>query len=223
MDSRYPATRMITTAAAPPARSPRRCASRCTIACVLTLTAILGGCASPGTTNGAAETHSGRRSADDGAGMVQAGDRADRAAAAYRAGRYGETIVITDEMRRAGDQPQVARYLAGLAAYRLNRMNEAEHHFEVAMEGSDSWIFDRAEAMLGMIALETDRPQRAAELLGRAASRLDGPDASDAARYASRAARLLGDGDRAARWDQLAGNTDHSASVTGATVGRYVL
>jgi len=153
---------------------------------------------------------------------VAASARADRAAAAYRTGNYEEALSMTADMLRTGDSPQVAGYLAGLAAYRLDRLRDAEQFLMTAASGSDGWITVRAEAMLGMIALETDRPARAAELLGRASTRLPSPDAEEAAHHAARAARMLGDHDRAERWDQISSNAP-GTYATGRTVGRYSL
>jgi cell division protein FtsN len=118
----------------------------------------------------------------------------DAALGSYDAGRYalahrqaGEAMHSADAVER-----EQATYLAGLSAYRLGRVDEAERLMLTAARSDDAPTAAKAKAALGLIRLEQDRPAEAAGLFQDAEPDLDEADAAQAARYAEAACRLAG-------------------------------
>ena len=105
----------------------------------------------------------------------------------YDAGQYelalteGEAVVARGS---SADRPQ-ADLLAGMAAFQLDRFDQAERHFVAAERSGAPAIRGRARVMLANIRLEQGRTEDAASLFESGASDLSGPDADKARRYAS--------------------------------------
>lgn len=153
-----------------------------------------------------------------------------RAQGLYDAGRYEEARTLADRIASQGhDDAQAAAYLAGLAAYRQDDLAAAESRLTRAYEGPDRRISAMAGASLGLVLLRDGRTERAARLLGDAATVLPPPDDREAAWHAAIAHRRLGDIGRAERWEHIAGRTAaDAAEVTvppaiSAGSGRFVL
>src|SRR5690606_9727666 len=77
--------------------------------------------------------------------------------------------------------------------YHLNQPDEAERRFLIARQSPDSETRGRAEAMLGTIRLDQDRPLDAAQHFKSASSILTGREASEAAYRAGLAYQQGGD------------------------------
>lgn len=117
-------------------------------------------------------------------------DRAlDDSVAEYEAGRYATAHNrATDVMRTStGKTRDEAAYLAGLTAYRMGDLGTAEHALLEAAQSPDATTAANARATLGLVRLDQDRPDEAAELFTLAASGLTGDDNTRAAQYASTA------------------------------------
>lgn len=112
----------------------------------------------------------------------------------YEAGQYALAHRHAGEaMRSPGDQKrEEAAYLAGLSAYRLGRLDDAERLLLTASRADERATAAKAKATLGLIRLDQDRPGEAAELFREAEPDLTGPDARQAARYADAACRTAG-------------------------------
>ncbi len=94
----------------------------------------------------------------------------------------------------SADRPQ-AELVAGMAAFQLDRFDEAERHFIAAERSTTPSIRGRARVMLANIRLEQGRTDDAATLFDSGASDLTGADAAKARRYAELARDgQLGDG-----------------------------
>ena len=98
-----------------------------------------------------------------------------------RALREGEAVVSRGP---ASDRPQ-ADLIAGMAAFQLDRFDQAERHFLAAERSGEPAIRGRARVMLANIRLEQGRTSDAASLFESGASDLTGADADKARRYAS--------------------------------------
>ena len=117
-----------------------------------------------------------------------------RAVADYEVGRY-ETAAGTAEaamQTSSGPRRQDAAYLAGLSAYRLGRIDEAERRLMTAAGSNRPQTAGRANAMLGIIRLDQNRPREAAELFEAASRMLTGSDGMHAAGHAQMARRRAG-------------------------------
>jgi len=108
----------------------------------------------------------------------------------------------------AGRTRGEAAYIAGLAAYEQGKPVAAEGHLLMASRSSDSDTTGRANAMLGIIALNDKRNVEAAAFFDRASEHLTGRQRDQARRYANVARRN-------------AGSTVHTASTTPS--GRFCL
>lgn len=153
-----------------------------------------------------------------------------RAQGLYDAGHYEEARTLADRIASQGhDDAQAAAYLAGLSAYRQDDLAAAESRLTRAYEGPDRGISAMAGASLGLVLLRDGRTERAARLLGDAATVLPPPDDREAAWHAAIAHRRLGDIGRAERWERIAGRTAVDAAEVPATPaipagsGRFVL
>ncbi|MDY7110080.1 MAG: SPOR domain-containing protein [Planctomycetota bacterium] len=118
----------------------------------------------------------------------------DAAILSYEAGRY--TLAhrqAGQAMHSAGAiERERATYLAGLSAYRLGRLDEAERLLLTAARSADAAMAAKARAGLGLIRLDQDRPAEAARLFQQAEADLSGADARQAARYADAACLQAG-------------------------------
>ncbi len=138
----------------------------------------------------------------------------------YEAGRYREAFEAAVRTQRAASDPErsSAAYVAGLAAYHLNQPDEAERRFLIARQSPDSQTRGRAEAMLGTIRSEQDRPLDAAEHFKSASRLLTGREANEAAYRAGLAYQQGGDPASARTQFTIAGSStsaSHSASGGG--------
>ncbi|MHC4992861.1 MAG: SPOR domain-containing protein, partial [Planctomycetota bacterium] len=98
-----------------------------------------------------------------------------------------------DVMRRLpASRQHEAAYLAGLSAFQMEDIDEAELRLSMAARASDPSVAANARAMLGLVRLEQGRHGDAASLLTGAADALNGDDAFQAARFAELASRGVG-------------------------------
>lgn len=115
---------------------------------------------------------------------------------AYDTGQYSEALAKASAAQAARDAETAAQaaYIAGLAAFRLDRLGEAERHLRVAAASTDRAVAGRAEAQLGAIQLRQRLPRDAAASYQRAADLLDGEESAKARLQAGLALRQAGDG-----------------------------
>lgn len=132
----------------------------------------------------------------------------DAAVAHYETGRYRESFeaAVAVQRQAVGENRTRAAYVAGLSAYRLNQIDEAERRFLVAAESTSSETAGRARAMLGAIRLDQSRPLDAAEHYKAAARLLTGHEANEASYRAGRAYQAGGDWSSARAQFTIAGS-----------------
>ena len=145
-----------------------------------------------------------------------------RAKTDFDAHRYNEARkgAVAALQTSIGADRQDAAYLAGLSAYKLDNMNEAETYFAIAIKSPDRQTSGNAKAMMGLIRLNQGRNREAAQLFKETASTLKGSDAKQAAQHASIAYEAAGDYDAADRWMRLASSSEINAS---SSVSRMVI
>jgi hypothetical protein len=123
-----------------------------------------------------------------------------------------------------GTDRDQAAYVAGLSAYRLDDLSEAEEYLRLAAASSDPTTAARARGMLGEILMERRRPAEAAVAFGAAADGLHGNDARLAAQRAARAYEAARDPAAAARWRERADGIANERTVDGcADCARFSL
>lgn len=110
-----------------------------------------------------------------------------------------------------------ASYLAGLSAYQLGNLDQADQHFLIALSASNPRTQASAKAMLGTIRLDQHRPLDAAGLFKDAALALSGSDARQAAHRAALAYQQAGDETQAQTWlamasDGMTGNASSNSA-----------
>ena len=105
-------------------------------------------------------------------------DRAYRSAS-HVAGRRDDAIGVE------------AAYIAGVSAYRLDRLDSAERYLRMASHGAQGRATGSALAMLGVIYVSQGSYDQASRALLSAAEQLDGQDRANAYYYAARAAKKL--------------------------------
>ncbi len=112
----------------------------------------------------------------------------------YERGEYGKAQREAAHIANltAGRTRGEAAYIAGLAAYEQGKPVEAEGHLLMASRSSDPNTTGRANAMLGIIALNDERHAEAAAFFDRAAQHLIGRQRDQATRYATLARRNSG-------------------------------
>jgi len=103
-----------------------------------------------------------------------------------------------------GEERLDAAYLAGLSAYKLGRIGEAESQFLSAINSPNRQTSGNAKAMLGLIRLNQERYVEAAQLFKEAATTLSGADARQAAQHAAVAYEAAGHFDTAETWMAIA-------------------
>ena len=108
----------------------------------------------------------------------------------YDAGDYQAGYETASEVmrRRSGPERDRAVYMAGLCAYRLDDLDEAELRLRLADDSSDAQTQGNAQAMLGLVRMQQGHPEEASRLLEDAAATLEGDDGAQAARYSKVAA-----------------------------------
>jgi len=102
----------------------------------------------------------------------------------YRAAREDAGIVLADAR---SSRRYEAAYIAGISAYQLGYVDEADRRLSFAIEARDDDVRARAKAMLGQIRIEQQRYEEAEELLTDAAADLDAEDAREARELAAKA------------------------------------
>lgn len=115
----------------------------------------------------------------------------DDALRAYDAKRYAECLRISKDVQsQSTDQAlrQQAAYMVGRSANELNKDEEARSAFAIAARSNDPVVAGRALAMQGAMAVEDDRWADAASSYTAAASKLTGPEQTQAREQASDAA-----------------------------------
>jgi septal ring-binding cell division protein DamX len=134
------------------------------------------------------------------------------ALASYNAQHYDQAQTQATEAMTKLHTPQreEAAYLAGLSAYRLGRIDDAERHFMAACASPDTPTAAKAKAMLGEVRLDQHRPREAATLFSEAAPSFKGDDAKRCAASAAIAYQQSGDAASSKRW------ADAANGVTGA-------
>jgi hypothetical protein len=118
----------------------------------------------------------------------------DAAIADYEAGRFDEARAgaLESSSRSQGTARDSALYLAGVSAYRLGDIEDAEQHLITAARSSDDELAARAQAMIGLVDLARDRPLIAASAFDAAAPDLPEADADAARRKAAEARAAAG-------------------------------
>jgi tetratricopeptide (TPR) repeat protein len=130
----------------------------------------------------------------------------DQAVADFNAHRYTEAH---QKAKAISDRPtspnrHEAAYIAGMSAYQLGQIDEAERQLQVAMSADNAETAARSKAVLGQIRLDQRRWRDAATLLAQAADSLTGEDKLKAAANASLAYQNLGDLETARTWRAMA-------------------
>lgn len=133
-------------------------------------------------------------------------------------------------MRSAtGREREQAAYLAGLSAYQMRNLDEAELRLVAATRSGDARTAGSAKAMLGQVRLDQRRPREAASLFEDAARQLTGHDAAEARRYAAIAHQQAGNTTAANQWaaagtsggTSSAGRHQTSSGVFALQVGAF--
>lgn len=127
-------------------------------------------------------------------------------ALAYREGAAVAEGRITPPPSAA--QRQEAAYVAGMSAYRIKDVNDAERYLNMAARSSDSQLAGSALATLGLIYREQNRFEQSAHVLTQAATRLVGQDRANAYFYAALAQQRLG------RWTDARTSLSQAARAT---------
>ncbi len=124
------------------------------------------------------------------------------ALADYEAKRYqlAEQQAAAIARRTRGLTRDKAAYLAGLSAYQLGDLYEAQRQLATAVTSSDRTTAGRAKAVLGLVRVKQHRPHDAAVLLAEASGALSGENSRQAAYQAALAHREAGDTTSAGTW-----------------------
>ena len=111
----------------------------------------------------------------------------DRVYRVYESGDYSGAYKLAREAESYGpaDRRLDAAYVAGLSAYRLNRLTTAAQYLTRAAGSADRRLSGDAMASLGMVYGQMGRYGDATRVLLQAADRLDGHDAANAYYYAA--------------------------------------
>jgi tetratricopeptide (TPR) repeat protein len=120
----------------------------------------------------------------------------------FNAQRYGEAHQKAKAISERSSAPNRhdAAYIAGMSAYQLGQITEAEKQLQTAMSSPNVDTQARSQAVLGQIRLDQRRWRDAAVLLTQASESLTGEDRLKAAANASLAYQQLGDLDAARNW-----------------------
>lgn len=145
------------------------------------------------------------------------GGRLEGALQHYDSQRYNlahqEAVEALRSTGVSAQEREQAAYVAGMSAFRMGDMDEAELRFNAVLSTSDRAMLGSAQAMMGQIRLEQNRASEAAVFFERAQLSLAGEDARQARRYAAMAKYESGDITAMQRWYDEAGR----AGSTGAT------
>lgn len=111
-----------------------------------------------------------------------------------------------------------AMLIAGLSAHARDRSYEAVPYLTPLLDSDDEAIVGKAEATLGLIALQKGQNDQAAEYLSAASEKLTGDNAARAALYAGDALRAAGKQDEAQAQYEKAQSLARVDSVMKATI-----
>ncbi|MEE9130969.1 MAG: SPOR domain-containing protein [Phycisphaerales bacterium] len=152
------------------------------------------------------------------------------ALADYEAKRYrlAEHHAAAIARQTRGLMRDKAAYLAGLSAYQLGDLYEAQRQLATAVKSSDRTTAGRAKAVLGLVRVGQHRPHDAAVLLAEASGALTGENSRQAAYQAALAHQEAGDETSAGTWFRIAaaGQTTGQRALginSGARAGRFSL
>ncbi len=108
---------------------------------------------------------------DGGSTLVQAGD-------AYSAADYGQAVLSARVSAKSaqGVQLDQARYIEGMAQWKLGREDEAARLLALAGESADRSVATDAQIGLGSLEFQRDRARQGADAYARAAENLDGAE-----------------------------------------------
>jgi hypothetical protein len=139
----------------------------------------------------------------------------------YDAQRYSLAHQSAVEVTRMPNVTPVDReqavYLAGLSAFQMGDMNEAELRLNAVANTNDRQLLGSSQALIGQIRLDQRRPAEAAVYFEAASRSLTGVDATHAKRYASMAHHEAGNRTAAKEWYEPASHTTANA-VSGFTL-----
>jgi len=115
------------------------------------------------------------------------------ARAAFDGGDFDRAYRSASHVADRRDDPMgiEAAYIAGVSAYRLDRLDSAERYLRMTAYGAPGRATGSALAMLGVIYVSQGSYDQASNALLRAAEQLDGQDRANAYYYAARAAQKL--------------------------------
>jgi tetratricopeptide (TPR) repeat protein len=121
--------------------------------------------------------------------------RLEKALAAYETGYYLEAHdhAVAAQTGLHGAERDRAAYIAGVSAYQMRNIDEAERRLTAATASTDPEVAGRAKATLGLVRMEQGRSDDAAQLFKSAARLLPEPEASEAAYRAGVAHQESGD------------------------------
>jgi tetratricopeptide (TPR) repeat protein len=116
----------------------------------------------------------------------------------YQRGDYAraQTAAARAAATAGGTQRDLAHYMAGMSAYRLNRFDTAARYLRVAANSRDEAMAADARSTLGLIYSTQGRYAQAADMLLRSANLHTGEDRAQSYFYAGIAQQKLG------RWPQ---------------------
>ncbi len=152
------------------------------------------------------------------------------AQAHYQRGDYAraQTAAAHAASTAGGAQRDLAHYMAGMSAYRLNNFATAERYLRVAATSRDASMAADARSTLGLIYSGQGRYADAADALLRSAGQQTGEDRAQAYFYAGIAQQKLGRwpqartslllARRSARDPGLVRQVDQHLAVTGYTI-----
>jgi septal ring-binding cell division protein DamX len=145
-----------------------------------------------------------------------------QATADFNAQRYSQSLQKAKQIseRAPAGQREDAAYLAGLSAFQLGQMHDAERLFTVASGSSNGQTAANSKAMLGQIRLDQRRPKEAIPLLTDASRTLEGSDAQKAAYSAAIAYQQSGDTASARKWLAIAEGNSAAATPEPAPVSK---
>ncbi len=128
------------------------------------------------------------------------------ALADYEAKRYrlAEHQAAALARQTRGLMRDKAAYLAGLSAYQLGDLYEAQRQLATAVQSSDRTTAGRAKAVLGLVRVNQHRAHEAAVLLAEASGALTGENSRQAAYQAALAHQEAGDEASAGTWLRIA-------------------
>lgn len=117
------------------------------------------------------------------------------ALADYAAGNYQSAYDKASMLQVGafGDDRAKAAYVAGICAFKLNRLADADSNLLIASGAEDKQIVGKAKATLGHVRMKQNRPQEAAAYFKEAAALLSGEESAKASYEAGVAYKAAGE------------------------------